>query len=90
LNFVSDEFNGVTGDNRGVVRPRFEHRELTLAKATKDNSENRIFLRVHWRDDADSGKTVGNQVADVCIKAYKNPVPKASGSTHEASPPKSK
>lgn len=90
FNFVSDEFNGVTTDNRGVVRPRFECRGLTLAKAIQDNSESRIFLGVHWRDDADGGKTVGDQVAAMCIKAFKTSGPKASVATPKATSPKSK
>ena len=92
FNFVSDEFNGITTDNRGVVRPRFECRGLTLAKAIQDNSESRIFLGVHWRDDADGGKTVGDQVAAHCITAFKTtamPAP-ASAPASKASPPKRK
>ena len=89
---MSDEFNGITTDNRGVVRPRFECRGLTLAKAIQDNSESRIFLGVHWRDDADGGKTVGDQVAAHCITAFKTtamPAP-ASAPASKASPPKRK
>ncbi len=92
FNFVSDEFNGITTDNRGVVRPRFEYRGLTLAQAIHDNSVSRIYLGVHWRDDADGGKTVGDQVAAHCITAFKTtampaPAP-ASAPASKASPPK--
>jgi membrane-associated phospholipid phosphatase len=68
VKFVSDEFNGVTTDNTGAVRPKYED-NFNLAKAIKDNNESRIWLGVHWRFDAAGGETVGSAIADkVCAK----------------------
>ena len=62
LEFVSDEFNGVTTDNTGVVRPKYKAK-FTLAKAICDNNESRIWLGVHWRFDAVGGDKVGTAIA---------------------------
>ena len=71
FNFVSDEFNGTTTDNRGAVRPRFEYKNMSLLTAIKDNDESRIFLGVHWRDDAEGGNTVGTAIAAKAFDAFK-------------------
>lgn len=53
LDFVSDEFNGVTVDNRGTIRPR--HRRNFpggLWKMIVENGLSRVYLGVHWVFDA--------------------------------------
>jgi hypothetical protein len=53
LQFVSEEFNGETQDNRGTVRPR--HRRSFkdgLWQMIVENGESRVFLGVHWVFDA--------------------------------------
>jgi hypothetical protein len=53
LDFVSDEFNGVTTDNKGAVRPRhlrnFDH---GLWQMIEENGRSRVDLGVHWVFDA--------------------------------------
>ena len=62
--FVSDELNGVTTDNRDqAVRPRHS-RTLTIESAIRENLESRVFLGVHWRFDGDRGKAIGEEIAD--------------------------
>ncbi len=71
LDFVSDEFNGVTTDNHGATRPRFVHRDLSLKDAIDDNGISRIFLGVHWKSDATGGMTVGDAIAAKAVMAFK-------------------
>ena len=75
LDFVSDEFNGITTDNHGATRPRFVDRGMTLTRAIADNSESRIYLGVHWESDATGGARVGYAIADKCVKAFKPGAP---------------
>lgn len=61
--FVSDELNGVTQDNRDqAVRPRHV-RTLTIQSAIRENLESRVFLGVHWRFDGDRGREIGEEIA---------------------------
>jgi vanadium chloroperoxidase len=57
LDFVSDELNGITSDNRGTIRPR--HRR-NFAKGLFDmileNGFSRVYLGVHWVFDAFAAK----------------------------------
>ncbi|MCA1704181.1 MAG: hypothetical protein LC808_13315, partial [Actinobacteria bacterium] len=53
LGFVSDEFNGISFDNTGTVRPRHV-RDFPngLWQMIEENARSRIFLGVHWVFDA--------------------------------------
>src|SRR5438128_2215273 len=68
FSFVSDEFNGVTRDNRGNVRPRLSRRFSSLSQAEEENGQSRIYLGIHWAFDKTEGiahgRTVGNYVFD--------------------------
>jgi vanadium chloroperoxidase len=49
LDFVSDEFNGVTKDNKGAVRPKhLRNFPGGLWRMIRENSISRVFLGVHW------------------------------------------
>ena len=67
--FVSDEFNGVTTDNTGATRPKWEQ-TFTLREAIEQNKLSRIYLGVHWIFDATGGETVGVAVAQKTIAAF--------------------
>lgn len=69
ITFVSDEFDGKTTDNAGVVRPRFEE-TFTLRKAIEDNEISRIYLGVHWIFDATGGAVVGEAIANKVGQAF--------------------
>ena len=60
LDFVSDEMNGVTQDNKGTVRPK-HRREFAdgLWQMIIENGLSRIFLGVHWSFDAFALKADG-------------------------------
>ena len=53
LDYVSEELNGISTDNRGTVRPR--HRRNFpggLFKMIEENGRSRVYLGVHWVFDA--------------------------------------
>src|SRR5947199_6775174 len=62
--FVSDEFNGVTRDHNGNVRPYMPPSFLTLSQAEEENGQSRIYLGIHWRFDEVAGIRQGEKVAD--------------------------
>ena len=62
--FVSDEFNGVTRDHNGNVRPYMPRSFSTLSQAEEENGQSRIYLGIHWRFDKVAGIRQGEKVAD--------------------------
>ncbi len=46
--FVSDEFNGVTRDNGGNIRPLIPRSFTSLSQAEEENGQSRIYLGIHW------------------------------------------
>jgi hypothetical protein len=62
--FVSDEFNGVTRNNRGQVRPRLPRGFARLSQAEEENGQSRIYAGIHWAFDKTGGSRVGRGVAD--------------------------
>jgi hypothetical protein len=62
--FVSDEWNGITRDNEGWVRPKWPRSYGSLSQAEEEAGQSRIYLGVHWQFDKTSGIAVGHQVAD--------------------------
>jgi vanadium chloroperoxidase len=70
LSFVSDEYNGISKDNKGAVRPRHV-REFPdgvpdggLWKMIIENGRSRVFLGVHWVFDAFAVKNNGEPDLD--------------------------
>lgn len=62
--FVSDEFNGLTRDNLGNVRPRLPRTYGSLSQAEEENGQSRIYLGIHWQFDKTAGMELGRRVAD--------------------------
>jgi hypothetical protein len=62
--FVSDEFNGITRDNLGLVRPRIVRRFASLSAAEEENGQSRIYLGIHWAFDKTRGIASGRHLAD--------------------------
>ena len=62
--FVSDEFNGVTKDNTGHVRPLMPRSFTTLSQAEEENGQSRIYLGIHWQFDKTAAIAQGRNVAN--------------------------
>ena len=62
--FVSDEYNGITEDNTGVVRPLHPRTFSSLSEAEEENGQSRIYLGIHWSFDKTEGIAQGRRVAD--------------------------
>jgi PAP2 superfamily len=62
--FVSDEFNGVTRDHSGEVRPLIPRSFSTLSEAEEENGQSRIYLGIHWAFDKTAGIAQGRRIAD--------------------------
>jgi hypothetical protein len=62
--FTSDELNGTTVDNQGVVRPLVPRSFRTLSQAEEENGQSRIYLGIHWRFDKTEGITQGRRIAN--------------------------
>lgn len=62
--FVSDEYNGVTRDNDGRVRPRLPRSFATLSQAEDENGQSRIYLGVHWQFDKTAGLAPSHRIVD--------------------------
>jgi hypothetical protein len=62
--FVSDEFNGVTKDRNGNVRPYMPRSFTSLSQAEDENGQSRIYLGIHWHFDKTAGINQGQRVAD--------------------------
>jgi membrane-associated phospholipid phosphatase len=69
--FVSDEFDGKTRDNNGVMRPKLDM-QFSLRQAIMDNEISRIYLGVHWIFDATGGRTVGEAIARKVVIAFRD------------------
>ncbi len=61
---MSDEFNGETEDNAGVVRPLIPRTFSSLSEAEEENGQSRIYLGIHWSFDKTEGIVQGRRVAD--------------------------
>lgn len=66
---TSDEFNGITTDGEGKVRPRFTQ-TINLNQAIEQNKDGRVLIGVHWRFDSDGGDVVGTKVANRAAQAF--------------------
>jgi PAP2 superfamily len=62
--FTSDEFNGTTIDNAGLVRALKPRTFNTLSQAEEENGQSRIYLGIHWSFDKTQGIAQGRKVAD--------------------------
>ena len=66
---MSDEFNGLTIDNEGVIRPAWTQK-FTCKEAIAQNKISRIYLGVNWDFDAAGGQIVGHAIAGRAKTAF--------------------
>jgi hypothetical protein len=64
FSFMSDEFNGVTKDHSGVVRPIVIRNFSSFSQGEEENGQSRIYLGIHWRFDKTEAIAQGRNVAD--------------------------
>ena len=64
FSFVSDEYNGITRDNDGRMRPRLPRSFATLSQAEEENGQSRIYLGVHWEFDKTAGLALSHRIVD--------------------------
>jgi hypothetical protein len=72
--FVSDEFDGVTKDHDGNVRPYMPRSFSTLSQAEEENGQSRIYLGIHWHFDKTAGIAQGRRVADYVFNHAFRPI----------------
>ncbi len=71
--FTSDEFNGVTTDQNGNVRPVVTRTYSRLSEAAEENGQSRIYLGIHWVFDKTAGIAQGNAIADYVFQNFLRP-----------------
>lgn len=76
--FVSDEFNGVTRDNNGNVRPYLPRTFSSFSQAAEENGQSRIYLGIHWAFDKTEAITLGRRSADYVFDHAFQPTHRAS------------
>lgn len=64
FSFTSDEFNGLTRDQDGSIRPVLTRTFHSFTEAAEENGQSRIYLGVHWSFDKVLGIEAGNAIAD--------------------------
>ena len=72
--FVSDEFDGVTKDHNGQVRPLLPRHFSSLSQAEEENGQSRIYLGIHWSFDKTEGIMQGRRVADYVFENVFQPI----------------
>ncbi|MGH6649013.1 phosphatase PAP2 family protein [Aquabacterium sp.] len=63
FSFVSDEYNGLTVDNTGNIRPLEVRSFSTLSQAEEENGQSRIYLGIHWAFDKTQGISLGRRIS---------------------------
>jgi hypothetical protein len=66
--FVSDEFDGVTRDNKGNIRSLIPRSFSSLSQAEEENGQSRIYLGIHWAFDKTGGISQVRRVANYVFK----------------------
>ena len=62
--FTSDEFNGVTRDDNGNIRPLMPRSFSSFSQAEEENGQSRIYLGIHWSFDKTQAIIQGRAVAN--------------------------
>ncbi|HEY2710950.1 MAG TPA: hypothetical protein VGI60_00425 [Chthoniobacterales bacterium] len=72
--FTSDEWNGVTKDNQGNIRPLIPETFTSFSEAEEDNGQSRIYLGIHFSFEKTAGIAMGEQIGDYTADNYFLPV----------------
>ena len=85
FSFTSDEFNGVTTDQDGSVRPLLTRTFRSFSAAAEENGQSRIYLGIHWSFDKVYGIQAGSAIADYAFANLLRPLRQGSGNDREGS-----
>jgi hypothetical protein len=77
----SDEFNGITRDQHGLVRPVVTRSFNSFSQAAEENAQSRIYLGIHWIFDKQEGLLQGREVADYVFAHFLLPLGSPGGPT---------
>lgn len=66
--FVSDEWNGITRDNDGRIRPLLPRSYASLSEAEEENGQSRIYLGIHWQFDKTEGMALSHRIVDTIFR----------------------
>lgn len=69
----SDEFDGVTRDQNGNVRPVVFRSFTSFSQAAEENGQSRIYLGIHWSFDKVQGIICGDHIADFVFQNFLRP-----------------
>jgi hypothetical protein len=69
----SDEFNGITRDQNGLVRPVVTRSFTSFSQAAEENGQSRIYLGIHWKFDKVEGIALGDNIANYVFANYLRP-----------------
>lgn len=72
--FTSDELNGVTVDSGGNPRDLLPRSFTSFSQAEEENGKSRIYLGIHWTQDANAGKVMGNSIANLVFDTIYTPI----------------
>jgi hypothetical protein len=64
FSFISDEYNGITQDNEGNIRPLVQRHFKSLTQADEENGQSRMYLGIHWNFDKTEGIKMGHHIAN--------------------------
>jgi len=62
--FLSDEYNGVTEDSHGNIRPYKPRSYQRISQMEEDNGQSRIYLGIHFNFDKTEGIIMGHSIGD--------------------------
>jgi hypothetical protein len=64
LKIISDEFNTITVDQNGHIRPLLPRTYNSFSQMAGENAQSRIYLGIHWQFDAVEGIRSGDGIGD--------------------------
>ncbi|OAI51551.1 hypothetical protein AYO44_17075 [Planctomycetaceae bacterium SCGC AG-212-F19] len=64
ITIISDEFNTITVDQNGHVRPLLPRTYNFFSQMAGENAQSRVYLGIHWEFDAAEGIRSGDKIGD--------------------------
>jgi len=64
ITIISDEFNTITVDQNGHVRPLLPRTYNSFSQMAGENAQSRVYLGIHWEFDAVEGIRSGDGIGD--------------------------